>query len=265
MSMPMPVLDVSGTTPVPFWRLMLVELRKTVDTRSGFWLLMVIALLVALVEGFILVATLVQDTFVVFGDFAYTAGGITSLLLPVLAIMLVTAEWSQRTAMVSFALEPRRIRVVLAKVAVGLLLAAATVLLMLVVGLVCTLVCEIVQPELTAWDVEADVLVGFALSQALTMLVGFAFAALLLNTPAAIVLFFLYWYVLPIVLAVVGSIRAGLGDALSWVNLRVALEPVFAGELDTAGEWGRLVVSAVLWIALPFAAGVARILRAEVK
>ena len=39
-----PTLDISGTQPIPFWRLVLVELRKSYDTRAGFWLLATIAI-----------------------------------------------------------------------------------------------------------------------------------------------------------------------------------------------------------------------------
>ena len=41
------------------------------------------------------------------------------ILLPVLGILLVTSEWSQRTAMVTFTLEPSRSRVIAAKFVVA--------------------------------------------------------------------------------------------------------------------------------------------------
>lgn len=263
------VLDVSGTAPIPFWRQVVVEFRKSFDTRAGFWLLITIAGMVALVEGFILIATLVQDSRILFTDFAYIAGGITSLLLPVLAILLVTGEWTQRSAMVSFSLEPRRSRVILAKLAVSILYVLATVVVMLVIALVGTAICEVAQPAQTDWDLndtrQIQLLIAFVISQVLTMAIGFSFGALLLNTPAAIVLFFLYWYALPIVLAVVGSIRDWLGDILDWFNFQLALAPLADWELDTGEEWAKLIVSGAIWIGLPLVGGVLRILRAEVK
>ena len=36
-----------ATRPIPFWRLVLVELRKSYDTRAGFWLLATIGIIVA--------------------------------------------------------------------------------------------------------------------------------------------------------------------------------------------------------------------------
>jgi ABC-2 type transport system permease protein len=260
-----PTLDVSGTAPVPFWRLVHVELRKSYDTRAGFWLLVTIGILVALVEGFILVATLVQETVVYYEDYAVTASFLTSVLLPVLAIMLVTSEWTQRGAMVSFSLEPRRIRVVLAKLVVSVLLALVTLAFACLLAVMLTGICEAVQPELTGWEVEKEFFIGFTIIQLCNMLIGFAIAALLLNTPAAIVLYFGYWYLLPTILAAVGGINDGLGDVLEWLNFRLATFPLLEWKLDTAEEIGKLVVSGTFWMVLPLVLGVVRILRTEVK
>src|SRR5689334_19443540 len=97
-------LDVSGTPKVSFSRLVKVELRKTVDTRAGLWLLISIALLTALV----LVIFLINATDKSFTNAIQASATPQGILLPVLGILLVTQEWGQRTAMVTFTLEPRR-------------------------------------------------------------------------------------------------------------------------------------------------------------
>lgn len=262
---PSPVLDVSSTPPISFGRTVLVELRKSYNTRAGFWYLFAIGAIIALVETIVLVVSLVQDDLVLFEDNAFIAGGITSLLLPVLAIMLVTSEWTQRGAMVSFTLEPRRSRVVLAKLVVSLGFVLATLVAMLVVAVVTTGIGELVQPDLTSWDFSVELLFGFTIYQAITMTIGFAFAALLLNTPAAIVIFFLYWYLLPVLIAWAGTISTGIENALEWVNFQVAVGPLAEWEMNTGEEWGKLLVSGLIWIALPLGFGISRILRAEVK
>lgn len=260
-----PGLNVAGTPPVPFLRSVLVEFRKSYNTRAGFWYLFSIALLVAIVETFVLVISIVQDEPSSFEDYAYIAGGLTSLLLPVLAIMLVTSEWSQRSAMVSFSLEPRRSRVVLAKLVVSIAYVVATMLAMLVIAVVATGIAELVQPDLTEWGMDSREMLGFAIFQAITMTIGFAFGALLLNTPAAIVLFFLYWYLLPVVIFFIGGFSDSLGDALGWINFQDAVGPLTEWTMDTAEEWGKLIVSSALWVAVPLFFGITRILRAEVK
>ncbi|WP_183093271.1 ABC transporter permease [Nocardioides stalactiti] len=262
---PAPLLDVSRTRQIPFWRLVLVELRKSFDTRAGFWLLATIGILVALVEAIIMITAIVNDGVVFFEDFAGTAAGITSLLLPVLGIILVTSEWGQRTAMVTFALEPRRSRVVLAKLVVGAIASVATVVVMMVIGIACTTVCELLQPDLTFWQMEWWIPLAFVVTLTLSMTVGFALAALLLNTPAAIVVFFLYWYGLAIVLFVIADLIPAFTDIAPWINFQAALEPVWDWSLDSAEEIGQLAVSGGVWIGLPLGIGLWRILNAEVK
>ena len=120
---------------IPFSRLLQVEFRKSWDTRASFWLLFCIGAIVLIAELIAAIVTGVQDVKdVEFGTFATVAGFISQLLLPVLGIMLVTSEWSQRTAMVTFSLEPRRGRVVEAKMIVGLIWTALTVAFALVMG-----------------------------------------------------------------------------------------------------------------------------------
>ncbi|WP_232679075.1 ABC transporter permease [Nocardioides sp. R-C-SC26] len=263
-AMPPGYLDVSRTAQTPFWRLVGVELRKAVDTVASFWLVMSVAILVVIVDGFVLLATLIQSLSVSFDDFSAVAAGVTSLILPVLGIMLVTSEWSQRTAMVTFALEPRRIRVVWAKLVVGLLLTVIAVLFALVVGLGCTLICEIFNGENTSWNLQLDAMLGFLLSQMLAMLGGFALATLLLNTPAAIVLFFVYRYMVPLVLFVVAGLWRAFEDISPYLNFVEAQGPL--AELSMNGEeFAQLLVSGAIWLVLPLVLGIARILRAEVK
>jgi ABC-type transport system involved in multi-copper enzyme maturation permease subunit len=267
-AVPSMALDVSGTAPVPFSRLARVEFRKSYDTRAGRWLLITIGIIVGIVEVVVLIMQLVHPSLIYFTDFAMIAGGITSLLLPVLGIMLVTSEWSQRSAMVSFALEPRRIRIVMAKWLVAVIWVFVTLVAMFVIAVVMTSISAAAQPDYTHWSGYSSGtphIAQFALVQVLTMTIGFAFAALLLNTPAAIVLFFIYWYALPGVLGAIGTISDGLGNALDWINFQSAIGPFVDGTISTGEEWGKIFVSAVLWIGLPLLAGIWRIMRAEVK
>src|SRR5690554_804447 len=109
-------LDVSGTKPVPFGRQLVVELRKMVDTRAGMWLMITIGIMTALFVGL----------FFIFGDnggsdqrtfFNYLGATTTpqGFLLPVMGILLITSEWNQRTALVTFTLTPKRLKVIGAK------------------------------------------------------------------------------------------------------------------------------------------------------
>jgi ABC-2 type transport system permease protein len=258
-------LDLSATSRVPFTRLVAVELRKARDTRAGFWLLAAIVAIVVVVLGIALALTLARSDPIMFGDFVGIAAYMMSFLLPFLAIMLVTSEWSQRSALVTFSLEPRRSRVVLAKLAAALLLTVLNLLAALVVGLLCTLVCEVAQPDLTSWQVGAGDLAGFLVTQSLAMVGGFAIATLLLNTPASIVLFVVYRFVLPGVFAALSALSDWFSSVAPWLDFQAAQGDIYEWELSGAEAWGHLLTSGFLWLVLPLALGLWRVLHAEVK
>lgn len=256
-------LDLTQTERIPFRRLVAVELRKSYDTRAGMWLLISIGVIALLTEVIALAVTVVQDVDMTWGDFVGAAAFVTSILLPVLGIMVVTSEWGQRTAMVTFALEPRRPHVVMAKLMTGVILTLATVVVAIVVGLVCNLIYGALQGG-ADWEFGLRYMVGFIVTQVFAMLGGFALAALLLNTPAAIVLFFVYRWVLPGLFALGSALLSWFETIAPWLDFQSAQEPVY--DLTVNGdEWGHLVSSGLLWLALPLALGLWRILRAEVK
>ena len=256
-------LDISGTSSIPFHRLVRVELRKSYDTRAGFWLLATIALIVLAAEIIVLAVVTTQNEAISFGDFIGVAAFLTSFLLPVLGIMVLTSEWSQRSAMVTFALEPRRALVIAAKALVGVLLTLATVVVAIAVGAVCNVLYGLIEGN-ADWTFGWPDLFAFVLTQVLAMLGGFALAALLLNTPAAIVLFFVYKWVLPGLFAL-GAALVGWFDTLApWLDFQSAQEAIW--DWSSSGEdWAQLVVSGLLWLGLPLAIGIWRVLRAEVK
>src|SRR5690349_13280683 len=100
-----------------------VELGKMVDTRSGRWLIAAILGLAAITLGWCLTHIDGQPI-----DFAGLLNRMISpvdLILPVLGIMAMTSEWTQRTALATFTLSPRRFPVLGAKLLAAVLLAVA--------------------------------------------------------------------------------------------------------------------------------------------
>jgi len=260
-----PAFDLSATSRVPFTRLVRVELRKARDTRAGFWLLVVIIGLLVVVPGIAVIVTLVNTDPVLLDDFVGIAAYMMSFLLPFLAIMLVTSEWGQRTALVTFALEPRRSRVVRAKLAAALLLTVINLAAALVIGVVYTTVCEAVQPEQTSWRLDAGNVAGFFVVSVLAMLGGFAVATLIINTPASIVLFVIYRFVLPGVFAALSALSDTLGKVLPWIDFQGAQFDINDWTLSGAAAWAHLIVSGLLWLVLPLGLGMWRLVRVEVK
>lgn len=250
-------LDTTDTPAVPFTRLVDVELRKAVDTRSGRWLLIAIGLITALIMViFWAVADPQERTFANFMGIAATPQG---FLLPVLGILLVTSEWSQRTAMVTFALEPSRSRVIGAKTVAALVFGALAFLAAVVLAALCTVLGG---AEAGFDNVDAGTFGTFFLLQEFTILQGLAYGLILLNTPAAIVVFF----VLPIAFSVVSNLVSWISERAAWFDLGTAQGPLFAGTADLTGEqWAQLGTTTLIWIVIPFVLGWFRVLRTELK
>jgi ABC-type transport system involved in multi-copper enzyme maturation permease subunit len=257
------MLDISSTQPVPFARLVKVELRKTYDTRAGVWLLGITAFLAAAAMIIALIAVLVQDEPIALSDFIAIANFTSGFLLPVLGIMLVTSEWSQRTAMVTFTLEAHRGRIVLAKLVAGLLLALVVSAIATVSALVVNGIYAVASGD-GDWRFGVLELLGFLATQEFAMLTGFAFAALLLNTAAAIVVYFAYSFLVPTIFAIAAEFFDWFRDVQPWIDFTQAQTPLFDASMK-GDDWAQLAVAGLIWVVVPVAFGLWRILRAEVK
>jgi hypothetical protein len=238
---------------IPFGTLVRAELRKTVDVRAARWMLFASALLVAGAEAVPLVFphNVTQDRA---SYLTWAALGL-SRLLPLVLLMAMTAEWSQRTAMTTFTLEPRRGRVLAAKVLAGLTISVIAGLFALLAGTVAVLAASHAgRPVAEGWNWSQ--LAGFALFIVLTSTVGMAIGAALHNTAAAIVSYF--------VLAGLFSLLMipALQKAGDWINTGTTFGWVLTG--DWSGHGAQIAVCAALWIALPLAVGTVRTTRREV-
>lgn len=235
-------------------RLTRVELRKMVDTRSGFWLLLAVAALMLLVVVVVQIAANDQDRVLREVLSAALQGG--AALLPVIGILLVTAEWGQRTALVTFALVPDRARVIVAKVLAGVALGLVAFVLALVLATIGVAVGASGVDH--AWTLPAGLLGQDVVYIMLAMLMGLAFGAALLSSAPAIVLYF----GLPIAIGALGAIPIFEGPA-EWVSTE-AFAPL-AEEVLSGKQWAQVATATLLWIALPLAIGIWRIRRNEVK
>jgi ABC-2 type transport system permease protein len=256
--------DISGTTPVPFGRLIAVELRKMADTRAGRWLLISIAALTALVLAIQLAVILSNDLQVDFRDFMIAMNTPMGILLPVLGIMSVTSEWTQRTAMVTFTLEPSRSRLILAKFVSTMLIAVVAVVIGLALSVVANLLYGALSGDEVLWDIGVVDVVFYFLLHAIGMATGFAFGTLFLNTAAAIVVYFVYSFVLPGLFQLGAQLIDWFADIQPWIDFAAAQNPLIEGSIS-GEQWAQLAVSGFIWLVLPLAVGLWRVLRAEVK
>ncbi len=249
---------------VPLSRLVAVEARKVFDTRASRWFTLSILGLVLLVV--VLQATVFVEGVQDFRDFVLSSGGVLGYFLPIVLIMLVTSEWGQRTALVTFTLEPRRGRVVAAKLIAGLLISVAALLLSLALAAFGTFLAASVRGLDVSWSLDAGDLRNFVLSNTIGVLVGFALATLLSNTAAAIVGYFVYTFIIPIVANILGTLVDWFGDLVPWIEFNTAQTPLVSGDGNLTGEeWAQLATSGTIWLVIPLVLGIVRLLRREVK
>ncbi len=240
---------------VPFTRLIRVELRKSIDTRAGLWLLIAIAAITIIVN--VIVAAVAGSSDRTFQDFLAASGTPQAFLLPVLGILLVTSEWSQRTAMVTFSLEPRRIQIVLAKIVAAMILATGALIVAVGIGALMTLIAGGTDP----WNVRGVQFLQFWLGQLIGVLQGVAFGLLILISAAAIVASFF----IPIAFSILTSLWKAISDAQPWIDLGTSSGFLFNDHSLSAEKWAQVGTSTAIWMVLPLLLGIWRVLRAEVK
>ena len=241
---------ISGDRPtraVPFTRLVHVELRKMLDTRAGRWLLIGIGGVIALALTIMFFDNGGEHPF---GDYLQATTMPMALILPVVGILAVTSEWSQRTGLVTFGLEPRRTRVAWAKTAAGLLIGVAAFATSLVLAGIAHQAAITFRGITGDWTMDGLMLLGAGGYVLLGMAQGLAFGMLLKNTPAAIVLF----YILPTAWSILGEMVSWLRDTATWLDMNQTMQPLFTGSL-TGEQWAHLATSVAVWVVVPLAFG----------
>jgi hypothetical protein len=240
-------------TAIPFPRLLRAEFRKAADTRAVRWLLAAAVLLALAAQAVPLVFP--RDVTQNRASFLTWAALGLSRLLPIALILTMTAEWSQRTALTTFTLEPRRRRVLAAKVLASLAISVIGGCLAFAIAQVGLGVAQTEgRHPAIAWSWPE--LAGFAAFVILTSAIGSAIGSAVHNTAAAIVTYF--------ALAAVTSLLLipAVEQAGSWVNTGETFGWMLAGQWS--GHGAQIATSALIWTALPLTIGAIRIARRDI-
>jgi ABC-2 type transport system permease protein len=239
-------------------RLTVVEMRKMIDTRAGFWLLVSIGLIsLAAVTAQLIWGD--ADARTLTGYFTLSLYPV-GILLPVLGILTVTTEWSQRTALTTFTLVPERHRIATAKLASAIIFGALSLVASLLFSVLGNALGILLRDSPGNWSLPASNLLQALLFQVLGVVMGVAFGMLLMNTPLAIVLYFM----LPTGWQILTSVITAIRDAAEWLDLNGTMEPLSDGSLHGQG-WAKLATSALVWIVVPLVFGTIRLIRRELK
>jgi ABC-2 type transport system permease protein len=235
-------------------RLIAVELRKMVNTRSGFWVPIAVAVLTLLVA--VIGSTNHGGTSATFVHIFNITSRPAAFLLPVMGVLLICGEWSQRTTLTTFTLVPSRSRVIAAKF-------GASVIVSTIALIVCLLFTLLFASALghapggtgsLPWQV---ILQGW-LELAAGMTMGLAFGAAILVSAPAIVAYLL----LPVVWnGIIGGIHA-LDGVARWLDSGNTLNPLTLHSLNGT-EWARVAATLAFWIGIPMLIGWARIGRGD--
>jgi ABC-2 type transport system permease protein len=241
----------AALAPIPFARLVRVEWDKATDTRAARWLLALLALLTA---GMMLVPVLAPKTFdQTYSGYLGVAALALAILLPVVAILMFTSEWSQRGAFTTFTQEPRRIRVLQAKLAASMVLGGGAAVFG---GVVTAAGLGLAAASGRALEANLTVgaITGYLLYVLLNVLAGAALGALLQSSATAIAASF----ALPAAFALLGTASTLVSD---WIDMSVWK---WVLENDWAGHVPQISFSVLFWVAVPLAAGVVRTIRRDV-
>lgn len=239
--------------PLRFPTLIAVELRKMTDTRSGRWILASILGLVV----FLLAWKLSQSELSVsFENYGGAVGNTIAFLVPVVGLLAMTSEWTQRTALTTFTLTPRRLPVIAAKYVAAIMLSTAMLAIGLVLTFAATALGGLLHGDASYAD-AGDVLRGFSVIVLAQVTMAAAFGALAAQTPVAILAF----YVAPTAWA--AAAEELLGDLAPWLDVFGAYSRLSSHE--PFDELAKTLTAIAVWVVLPSVLGLLRSVRREVK
>lgn len=249
--------------PIRFTQLVSVEMRKMVDTRSGFWMLVSVGLLSVVATGGVILFA--PDALITYESFTKAVVYPMSVILPVIAILAVTSEWSQRSGLTTFTLAPWRGRVIGAKAVATLVFGLASIAVAFAVGTLGNIIGSALAGNDTVWDVSWSLALQVLLGHLVGMAIGFTLGVVMRNSAAALVGYFVLSLVLPGVLVVLAQVQEWFADVQPWIDWNQTQVTLFDGLTNTGEEWARLASTSMIWIVVPLAFGLFSLRRSEIK
>lgn len=252
----------TGAGQMPLSRVVGIELRKMFDTRAGFWLVASIG-----IAGLLATTATVlfaPDTDLTYDTFATAVGFPMTVILPMISLLSITGEWSQRTGLTTFTLIPDRRRVMTAKTISAMAVAVASMLFALVLGALGNLVGSTLAGMPLVWDVSPAHAATIILGNLIGLLTGTMLGMVIRNSAGALVAYFCYSLLLPTLAGLLAASQDWFRDLRPWVDLNYTQSALFIGSL-TGEQWANLAVTAATWVLLPSAVGLRLVMRSEVK
>ncbi len=250
--------------PIPLSRITAVELRKMFDTRSGFWLIASIAITSVLATGGVILWS--SDEGLTYSTFATAIRFPVVIILPLIAILAVTSEWSQRTGLTTFTIVPHRSRIITAKAVSSVLIAIAAMVLAFAVGALGNLLGAAIRGVPLVWDVSVTQCLYYVLGMVLSLLMGFMLGVLIRASTGALVAYFIWTFLVPTVFGLLAENQQWFHQLQPWVDIQFAQAGLFVfAHALTGQEWAEIAVTGVTWLLVPLLVGLRLVMRTEVK
>ena len=238
-----------------FLKLVAIELRKSVNTRSGR--VLIAAILLVAIAAIAWQLTHLPQGPAGFDGFLGAASTGVLLILPVIGVMAMTSEWTQRTALTTFTLSPRRVRVQLAKFVSAVVLSAVIMTVVVLFAVAGTALAGAVTDHTTTYAGFGGLLAGAYLTNALNVVMGAAFGAVIAQTAVAILVYF----IAPTAWSLAGP--ALFKDNANWLDVFGAFGRI--ADRDLHGMVPETLTAVGVWIVLPTIVGLWASSRREVK
>ena len=187
-----------------------------------------------------------------------------SVILPMIAILAVTSEWSQRSGLTTFTLVPSRGRVIGAKAIATLLVGLGSIAVAFAVGALGNVAGSALAGVDTVWDISLSMAPQMVLGNLVGMAIGFTLGVVLRNSAAAIVGYFVVSFVISGTLVLLAQVRSW-SRTCSRGSTEGNAGGLFDGATNTGKEWAMLGSTTMIWIVIPLVVGLLSLRRSEVK
>ena len=233
------------------------------DTRSGFWLIASIG-----ITG--LIATIATIAFapdqdLTYYNFAKAVGFPITVILPMVALLSITSEWSQRSGLTTFTYVPSRRRVVWAKTLSSITVAVASMVFAFAAGAVGNVVGSAIAGTSTVWDLSVGHALTIVLGNLTCLLTGTMLGMLLRSSAGGLVTYFVITLLVPNAVRSPGRQPGLVREAAALGGPQLRPEPTCSRGCTPATQWAHIATTVVIWIVLPGIVGLRLVMRSEVK
>ncbi|MEP6563235.1 MAG: ABC transporter permease, partial [Nakamurella sp.] len=220
--------------------LLTVELRKLIDTRSGKAVLGIgVAIPLAALTWLLIKGSGGDGSWRFFSQFTPVLG----LIIPLIGLFAMTSEWTQRTALTTFTLSPRRGRVLAMKFVAALML--SMVVLAAVIGLTigATALDGLISGQSPSYEFLGADVRGLIIMTALQVTMAAGFGALAAQTAIAVGAFM----VAPTLWTAIGPLV--FGTNADWLDVFTAYARLSSDAPLT--DLPQTLTAIAVWVVLP--------------